>query len=226
MSTETTTDWATVTDCPCHIPGCPGLLRWAEAGRVPGSRICDCCGTDYELAGGELIITRRRRVTPRKIADMHDLRRQSQAATARFHSAWADRQAQEYREDWERETHGVHGPGSIRIPSGAPADAHYCDPEALTAPHRAVVSLCHGLEAALRALTGDRRVSVISATRDGSAVLVYDLQLSGRTRLDGWWHTAGLRQYIAECSSTPGGSPVPDDALLSADQRRCLGVHR
>jgi hypothetical protein len=42
--------WAAVTDVPC--PCCDGgTIRWAEAGYVPGYRICDGCGRHF-LAGG------------------------------------------------------------------------------------------------------------------------------------------------------------------------------
>jgi transposase-like protein len=42
--------WAAVTDVSC--PCCPaGTIRWAEAGYVPGYRICDRCGRHY-LADG------------------------------------------------------------------------------------------------------------------------------------------------------------------------------
>ena len=43
--------WSAVTDVLC--PSCgSGLLRWAEAGHVPGYRICDRCRRHY-LAGGD-----------------------------------------------------------------------------------------------------------------------------------------------------------------------------
>jgi hypothetical protein len=42
--------WAAVTDVPC--PCCAaGLVRWAEAGSVPGWRCCDGCDREF-LAGG------------------------------------------------------------------------------------------------------------------------------------------------------------------------------
>ena len=41
--------WAAVTDVPC--PCCDGTIRWAEAGYVPGYRICDFCGRHF-VAGG------------------------------------------------------------------------------------------------------------------------------------------------------------------------------
>jgi hypothetical protein len=41
--------WASVTDVPC--PSCPGTVRWAEAGYVPGYRICDACGRHFLAAG-------------------------------------------------------------------------------------------------------------------------------------------------------------------------------
>jgi len=33
--------WPAVTDVPCPVTGCAGIVRWAEAGYVPGYRICD-----------------------------------------------------------------------------------------------------------------------------------------------------------------------------------------
>jgi len=42
--------WRSVTDVPC--PRCKlGIVRWAEAGHVPGYRICDRCGQGW-FAGG------------------------------------------------------------------------------------------------------------------------------------------------------------------------------
>lgn len=45
--------WASVTDVPCPVASCDGLVRWAEAGAVPGWRRCDGCGREY-LAVGNL----------------------------------------------------------------------------------------------------------------------------------------------------------------------------
>ena len=42
--------WPAVTDVPCPRQ-CGGTVRWAEAGYVPGYRICDGCGRHF-LAGG------------------------------------------------------------------------------------------------------------------------------------------------------------------------------
>ena len=42
--------WSAVTDVTC--PGCGrGHVRWAEAGYVPGYRICDRCGGHYLARG-------------------------------------------------------------------------------------------------------------------------------------------------------------------------------
>ena len=35
--------WQSVTDVPCPIDGCDGLVQWHEAGYVPGYRICAKC---------------------------------------------------------------------------------------------------------------------------------------------------------------------------------------
>ena len=59
--------WGAVTDVPC--PACDnGIVRWAEAGYVPGYRVCQDCGRHY-LAGGTalaptLIRVGSRRSTP------------------------------------------------------------------------------------------------------------------------------------------------------------------
>lgn len=42
--------WGNVTDVQCPI--CRGTIRWAEAGYVPGYRICDSCGRHF-IAGGD-----------------------------------------------------------------------------------------------------------------------------------------------------------------------------
>jgi hypothetical protein len=42
--------WAAVTDVPC--PCCDGgTIRWAEAGYVPGYRVCDGCGRHFLAKG-------------------------------------------------------------------------------------------------------------------------------------------------------------------------------
>lgn len=41
--------WSSVTDVPC--PLCEGTVRWAEAGFVPGYRICDGCGQHWMAKG-------------------------------------------------------------------------------------------------------------------------------------------------------------------------------
>jgi hypothetical protein len=41
MTGITATTWDDITDVSCPIVGCEGTLRWAEAGYVPGYRICD-----------------------------------------------------------------------------------------------------------------------------------------------------------------------------------------
>jgi len=47
---ETPDYWGAVTDVPC--PCCDGgQVRWAEAGYVPGYRICDGCGRHFQADG-------------------------------------------------------------------------------------------------------------------------------------------------------------------------------
>ncbi|MBE3602489.1 hypothetical protein IMX07_02490 [bacterium] len=40
--------WGGTTDVPCS---CGGLIRWAEAGYVPGARACDRCLVLYAVRG-------------------------------------------------------------------------------------------------------------------------------------------------------------------------------
>jgi hypothetical protein len=42
--------WPSVTDVPCPICN-TGVIRWNEAGYVPGSRICDGCGRFFQARG-------------------------------------------------------------------------------------------------------------------------------------------------------------------------------
>lgn len=56
--------WAAVTDVPC--PCCnTGNIQWAEAGYVPGYRICDKCGKHF-LAKGNMQNPKLLRVGSRK----------------------------------------------------------------------------------------------------------------------------------------------------------------
>lgn len=45
--------WESITDVPCPFK-CGGEIHWAEAGYVPGYRICDKCGRHFELVAGVL----------------------------------------------------------------------------------------------------------------------------------------------------------------------------
>ena len=42
--------WAAVTDVPCPACG-TGIVRWAEAGNVPGYRVCDGCAVAWFAVG-------------------------------------------------------------------------------------------------------------------------------------------------------------------------------
>jgi hypothetical protein len=55
--------WPSITDVACPCKGCNGILRWAEAGHVPGYRICDGSKHRHHFAldGDRLIEQRERR---------------------------------------------------------------------------------------------------------------------------------------------------------------------
>jgi hypothetical protein len=57
--------WESVTDIPCPIGSCDGLIRWAEAGYVAGYRICDKCGRHF-LAKGSVTKPKLLRVGARR----------------------------------------------------------------------------------------------------------------------------------------------------------------
>jgi hypothetical protein len=56
--------WAGTTDVPCS---CGGVIRWAEAGFVPGSRACDRCLVLYAVRGRGAD----RRLVPQASGDNH-----------------------------------------------------------------------------------------------------------------------------------------------------------
>lgn len=78
--------WPGVTDVPCPR-GCGGTLRWAEAGYVPGYRICDLCEARYlgDPASGRLTRQpgRARRVTAARRRDRQALLDAARRAQAR-----------------------------------------------------------------------------------------------------------------------------------------------
>jgi hypothetical protein len=43
--------WPQVTDRYCPAGNCHGTVWWAEAGYVPGYRMCDTCGAHFMAAG-------------------------------------------------------------------------------------------------------------------------------------------------------------------------------
>ena len=43
--------WLSVTNVPCPSKNCNGTIRWAEAGYVPGYRICEQCGRHFLAEG-------------------------------------------------------------------------------------------------------------------------------------------------------------------------------
>ena len=43
--------WQNVTDVPCPTAKCEGVVRWHEAGYVPGYRICDKCKKHFLAKG-------------------------------------------------------------------------------------------------------------------------------------------------------------------------------
>ena len=197
--------WESITDVACIMPRCTGLLRWAEAGHVPGYRVCDQCGSHYALRDRDLVCVQRRRSTKHKI-ELAQYRRAAEEAQAKqFHAQWRAKITAELSAQWPISRacpHGVHGVGSVEIPpevlsgddrlSASAIDIEDVEPQA----YRDLIRRCWELSRMLRASkrTGVEAVNlprVISATRDGSAVLVYHVE-GCYLPLDGWWHTTSL----------------------------------
>ena len=54
MNPDTMTYWDAVTDAKCPVAKCRGVVRWSEAGNVPGYRICDSIHHHRFLADGNI----------------------------------------------------------------------------------------------------------------------------------------------------------------------------
>lgn len=54
--------WSAVTDVPCPLASCDGVVRWAESGAVPGWRRCDGCQREYLAVGSASAPALRRQV--------------------------------------------------------------------------------------------------------------------------------------------------------------------
>ena len=77
--------WPQVTDRDCPICR-TGIIRWAEAGYVPGYRMCDSCGRHFQSSGNveapALILIGGRRHGPiwKEIARLHQSELKAQRA--------------------------------------------------------------------------------------------------------------------------------------------------
>ncbi len=86
------TGWESVTDVPCTFR-CDGTIRWAEAGYVPGYRICDDCGRHFEVGGGVLRPNGRRdRVTAKDRAERARAEQEHELHMAVYHAMVAVRE--------------------------------------------------------------------------------------------------------------------------------------
>lgn len=212
--------WESITDVSCPTRNCPGELRWAEAGYVPGYRICDCCGSHFALREDGLRLVRRLRSSPRKIQRMQQLRRAQEAQNTRFHLDWRRQQTDRANADWPITRacpHGVHGKTTVEIPPDDIDSAAAVNIDAIEpAEHQTLIYTCWELNTLLDRVAHEARI--ISATRDGSAVMVYQVSWT-YLPWDGWWRTADLRRAIGLRRPDPSGK-------LDATERQALGVWR
>lgn len=229
----TRSGWDCITDIACPISDCPGELRWAEAGYVPGYRICDCCGSHFALAepingpAGGLKCVRRLKPSARKTDKMLSVRKRAAEAEVKHVLDWRARQTAAYEARWTRRDNSVHGAGSVEIPSIDPDSASAVNLEGLNPEYRAVVLRCHAITRALREAYAREEcadtIAVVSATRDGKAVMVYEVSAGYGGPLDGWWHTDALESVVANKRTmcTP-----PAGAKLTREERVALEVFR
>lgn len=220
---STKTGWEQVTDIPCVVAGCQGLLRWAEAGYVPGYRICDCCGSHYSLQdcghlGKGLKIERRFRPSPTKIAKMHVARGTAQKASAKFQRDWLSKNTEKLNARWvataETCSHGL----CVNIPWEDTSSASGCLIEEITPDFAALIKTCWVLTQQLRAASGDFGAQILNATRDGKYVMAYQVNATYGA-WDGWWDVEALREAMA------AGWPL-DSQKMTAEQRKAIGVFR
>ena len=220
---KTKIGWDQVTDIPCGVAGCPGLLRWAEAGYVPGYRICECCGSHYALADcGDcakgLKIERRFRPSPTKIAKMHVARGTAQKASAKFQRDWLVKNTVKHNARWaaiaEKCSHGL----CVNIPWEDTSSASGCLIEEITPDFARLIKSCWVLTQQLRASSGDFGAQILNATRDGKYVMAYQVNATYGA-WDGWWDVEALREAMAH------GWPLPAQKM-TAEERKAIGVFR
>lgn len=190
-----TRGWASVTDVPCtycHV----GILRWAEAGRVPGWRECDACGAQYlcdPATGQRKCMRRGRRVTARRLAEVR-AQREAAARTA------SERDARLGREAAERDLGGsYHGD-----------DYHAFSPFRPDGAYRRAYEDTWRAGATPAAIDVIARVSLpdcaelVAVRRDGRAVVVFNKRRADG--LSGGTWTAATEALIAACAMRPRDS--------------------
>ena len=191
MTTATAIGWESVTDVAC--PNCQhGIVRWAEAGYVPGWRECDVCGRQYmgDPTTGQLDPRRgpTHRCTAKRVAEVQAARQRATSAQLHRASGLA-RQAGErdamtgsyHGTDWhafsgyyetgeaDRPRNGRHGPLATAYWDAWRSNA---DPRAVAVADSLPPSMilpgegrgCYGLHF---------RPRVVAVSRDGTRVVIY-----------------------------------------------------
>ena len=214
-----------VTNIPCIMVGCLGILRWAEAGYVPGYRICDCCGSHYALVspGGQrdgLKIVRRLKPSASKIARMRTGRAAAAAHAVDFQSRWLSKNTAKANQAWLT-TDAPSSNGGVSIPAPDAQSASGCVIEEIQPPHfAALIRQCWTMQARLNVVSPCENpiIQIIQATRDGLHVLVYHVTHT-YGQWDGWWTITALQTAIQR------GFPRQDEKMTS-DQRKSANVWR
>ena len=220
----TKTGWDMVTDIACIVPGCPGSLRWAEAGYVPGYRICDCCGSHYALAnpGSQrdgLTIVRRFKVSTAKVTRMRADRAEASARSKEFDRDWAKKNTAKANAAW-LDTDSPSSHGGVHIPATDPRSGSGCTIEDIRpAEFAALIRQCWEMQAQLNQIDScNNRIQIIHATRDSQHVLVYHCKAQ-YGQWDGWWKIDALRIAIKR------GFPRTDEKM-TAEQRKLANIWR
>lgn len=160
-ATITMQSWDDITDVRCPAPRCPGMLRWAEAGHVPGYRICDGSRHHHWELDTEHVLRYAGRCSPRPKASNHRIQAAREQCCLQMERESGERAAGKDIRVW-----------GINISSYQPVDT--ATDRAYTDSYReTMASLAPALWAQAQHLSSllPSCVSLLSLTHDGRALL-------------------------------------------------------
>lgn len=209
MTTNTISSWEQITDVPCPRE-CGGMLRWDEAGHVPGYRTCEACHAHYLGSPGSTLVRqpgRARRVTAKT---MHGLASAQDANKRVAQDAVKKVYGRSLENADQRAGRGPWGP-ALDIGAVRHAIANFRevglsdDASSAEARFRSELKEADEIQRSVRALFRDGQAEVSCMTDD--AVMIYSV-IPVRQTADGWrWKSA-------------------PHALLTDEERSARGIWR